>query len=176
MTLKVHWAEQVVKLYYRHVDQAERWTSTEMKKRDEYTAAIPGDYTNSAFPLQYYFELEREDAAWLYPAFNATLSNQPYYAIAKRNSTVTSASVAKAAVGFPRHFPVELGGVGVFMLLSSKQAARAAVGERHVAGNPGRPVSFSSQVRFGERWGTRPCFYSAVWGAEARVKVRGRED
>jgi hypothetical protein len=85
LTLKVT-GPSVVKLYYRHVDQAERWTSTEMKKTgDEYTAAIPGDYTNSAFPLQYYFELEREDVAWLYPAFNATLSNQPYYAIAKRS-------------------------------------------------------------------------------------------
>jgi hypothetical protein len=76
----------VVHLYYRHVDQAERWLSTEMKKgADGYSAAIPGDYTNSAFALQYYFELQREDVAWLYPAFNATLSNQPYYAIAKRS-------------------------------------------------------------------------------------------
>jgi hypothetical protein len=75
-------------LYYRHVDQAERWLSLEMKKSgDGYTASIPGDYTNSAFALQYYFELQREDAAWLYPAFNATLSNQPYYAIAKRSTT-----------------------------------------------------------------------------------------
>ncbi len=74
-------------LYYRHVDQAERWLSLEMKKTgDGYTAAIPADYTNSAFALQYYFELQREDAAWLYPAFNATLSNQPYYAIAKRSN------------------------------------------------------------------------------------------
>jgi hypothetical protein len=48
--------------------------------------AIPGDYTNSIYSLQYYFELQRRtDAAWLYPAFNATLSNQPYYAIAKRS-------------------------------------------------------------------------------------------
>jgi hypothetical protein len=76
----------VVKLYYRHVDQAERWLSKEMQKSgDGYSAAIPGDYTNSAFPLQYYFELQHEDVAWMYPAFNATLSNQPYYAIAKRS-------------------------------------------------------------------------------------------
>ncbi len=54
---------------------------------DGYGAAIPGDYTNSVYPLQYYFELQRgADAAWLYPAFNATLSNQPYYAVAKRSS------------------------------------------------------------------------------------------
>jgi hypothetical protein len=36
--------------------------------------------------LQYYFALQRgADAAWLYPAFNSTLSNQPYYAVAKRS-------------------------------------------------------------------------------------------
>ena len=76
-----------VRLYYRHVDQAERWTSTEMKGvAGSYTAAIPSDYTQSPFPLQYYFELEHANqSAWLYPPFNSTLSNQPYYAIAKRN-------------------------------------------------------------------------------------------
>jgi hypothetical protein len=79
-------APSAVHLYYRHVDQPERWLSVEMQKsHDGYSAAIPGDYTNSAFPVQYYFELQRTDAAWLYPAFNSTLSNQPYYAIAKRS-------------------------------------------------------------------------------------------
>jgi hypothetical protein len=86
LTLQVQGGPSAVRLYYRHVDQAERWVSVEMKKSGEgYTAAIPGDYTNSAFALQYYFELQREDVAWLYPAFNSTLSNQPYYAISKRS-------------------------------------------------------------------------------------------
>jgi len=53
---------------------------------DGYSASIPGDYTQSVYPLQYYFALQRgADAAWLYPAFNSTLSNQPYYAVAKRS-------------------------------------------------------------------------------------------
>jgi hypothetical protein len=53
-----------------------------------YSATIPAKYTNSAFPLQYYFAFQRgADAAWLYPAFNSTLSNQPYYAIAKRSGS-----------------------------------------------------------------------------------------
>jgi hypothetical protein len=83
----VHDAPNAVRLYYRHVNQAERWVSVEMQSGHEgYSAAIPGDYTNSVYSLQYYFELQRgADAAWLYPAFNATLSNQPYYAIAKRS-------------------------------------------------------------------------------------------
>jgi hypothetical protein len=80
-----HDSPSVVHLYYRHVDQGERWLSKEMQKSgDGYSAEIPGDYTNSAFALQYYFEMQREEAAWLHPAFNATLSNQPYYAISKR--------------------------------------------------------------------------------------------
>jgi hypothetical protein len=75
-----------VRLNYRHVNQGERWRSIEMQSaKVEYRASIPGEYTASPFPLQYYFELRREnEAAWLYPGFNATLSNQPYYAVSKR--------------------------------------------------------------------------------------------
>jgi hypothetical protein len=77
-----------VHLYYRHVNQGERWKSVPMeKKRQTYGAEIPGDYTQSLYPLQYYFVLAKDtSAAWFYPAFNATLSNQPYYALAKRNA------------------------------------------------------------------------------------------
>jgi hypothetical protein len=78
---------QGVRLHYRHVDQAERWLSMEMQSgASGYSASIPGDYTSSVYPLQYYFELQRATNAWLYPAFNATLSNQPYYAVAKRTA------------------------------------------------------------------------------------------
>ena len=73
------------RLFYRHVNHAERWRNVSMTRAGEaFTAAIPADYTASPFPLQYYFELSRADAAWLYPAFNASLSNQPYYAVWKR--------------------------------------------------------------------------------------------
>ncbi len=84
-----HDAPSAVHLYYRHVNQAERWLSVEMQRgHDGYSAAIPGNYTNSAFPLQYYFVLQRgADAAWLSPAFNSTLSNQPYFAISKRSGS-----------------------------------------------------------------------------------------
>jgi hypothetical protein len=54
---------------------------------NSYTAAIPGDYTSSIYPLQYYFELRGGgNAAWFYPALNPTLSNQPYYAVDKRSA------------------------------------------------------------------------------------------
>jgi hypothetical protein len=77
-----------VKLCYRHVDQAERWRSVEMESTgNEFSGAIPGDYTGSVYAFQYYFELHRrEDSAWFYPAFNRSLSNQPYYAVSARNS------------------------------------------------------------------------------------------
>ncbi len=75
------------RLYYRHVNQAERWLSVDMQKDHAgYSVEIPADYTDSVYPLQYYFELnDKQKRAWLYPAFNATLSNQPYYAISNRS-------------------------------------------------------------------------------------------
>ena len=72
-------------LWYRHVNHGERWLSTPMQHRDaSFTAAIPAAYTNSPFPLQYYFELHTATSATLHPPFNATWSSQPYYAIHKR--------------------------------------------------------------------------------------------
>lgn len=73
------------RLLYRHVNQAERWKDAPLARQGgDLTAAIPGDYTGSPFPLQYYFELTRAGSAWLYPGFNATLSNQPYCAVWRR--------------------------------------------------------------------------------------------
>jgi hypothetical protein len=73
------------RLFYRHVNQAERWRVLDMTpSAGVFHADIPGAYTGSPYPLQYYFELLRGPRAWLYPAFNATLSNQPYYAVWKR--------------------------------------------------------------------------------------------
>ena len=72
------------KLFYRHVNQAEPWKSDAMKSdRPRHQATIAAAYANSEFPLQYYFELRQADKgpAWLYPGFNATLTNQPYFVI-----------------------------------------------------------------------------------------------
>ncbi len=69
-------------LWYRHVNHGERWLSTPMQRAAAtHAAAIPAAYTQSPYPLQYYFELHTATAATLHPAFNPTLSNQPYYAI-----------------------------------------------------------------------------------------------
>ena len=74
-----------VSLRYRHVNQAERWKRLEMERDGEvFTATILAEYTQSPYPLQYRFELRtKSGAAWLEPAFNATLSNQPYYAVSR---------------------------------------------------------------------------------------------
>ena len=69
-------------LWYRHVNHGERWISVPMQKSDTaWRATIPASYTNSAFPLQYYFEVRADKEATLYPLLNATLNNQPYFAL-----------------------------------------------------------------------------------------------
>jgi hypothetical protein len=70
-------------LWYRHVNHGERWLSVPMQKSgNSYSVAVPASYTNSPYPMQYYFELRTVDAAMLHPPFNSTLSNQPYYTVA----------------------------------------------------------------------------------------------
>jgi hypothetical protein len=77
-----------IRLRFRHVDQAERWTRVEMQgDGGTFTVAIPADYTQSDFPLEYFFELVgKSGTARLEPAFNATLSNQPYYTVMQRGA------------------------------------------------------------------------------------------
>jgi hypothetical protein len=72
-----------VRLLYRHVNHAERFETVEMQLADtSYRATIPADYTNSVYPLQYYFELkDRPENAWLYPGFTVDLTNQPYFVV-----------------------------------------------------------------------------------------------
>jgi hypothetical protein len=71
------------RLYYRHVTQAERYQSAEMQFKDgRYRTTIPATYTDSNYPLEYYFELKQgPEAAWLYPGFDADLTNQPYFVV-----------------------------------------------------------------------------------------------
>jgi hypothetical protein len=51
---------------------------------NRYRAVIPAEYTNSPYPLQYYFEVrERPETASLYPGFPPGLDRQPYF-VARR--------------------------------------------------------------------------------------------
>jgi hypothetical protein len=78
------------RMYYRHVNQAERFESLEMQARDNgYRAVVPAGYTQSLYPLQYYFELKTGlDQACLFPGFAANLSNQPYFVVRRPQTGV----------------------------------------------------------------------------------------
>ena len=75
------------RLHYRHVNQAERWQTVVMdRKGAAYAASIPAAYTDSPYPLQYYFELKSApDRAWLHPGFPPDLAGQPYYVIRSKS-------------------------------------------------------------------------------------------
>ncbi|MCB0747107.1 MAG: hypothetical protein KDC90_06525 [Ignavibacteriae bacterium] len=83
LELSVENKDVSVRLYYRHVNHAERFKLIEMKKmRNMYTAKIPADYTDTQFPIQYYFELrDKPDNAWLFPGLSQKLTQQPYFIV-----------------------------------------------------------------------------------------------
>jgi hypothetical protein len=55
-----------------------------MKKSGKhFKAKVPADYTDSQYPLQYYFEIIEPKNAWLYPGFSQDLTNQPYFVVRK---------------------------------------------------------------------------------------------
>ena len=71
-------------MHYRHVNQAERWqqAAASVDRGNMYKAEIDGAYTQSVYPLQYYFELRvGDEKAALYPGFNTELNNQPYFLV-----------------------------------------------------------------------------------------------
>jgi hypothetical protein len=76
-----------VVLHSRHVDQAERWKRTETSREgNKFSTAIPGEYTQSPYALEYYFEFRAQNgSAWLHPTFDPTLENQPYYLIERES-------------------------------------------------------------------------------------------
>jgi hypothetical protein len=72
-----------VQLHYRRVNQAERWQSEHMQSNGRlWRAAIPSEYTQSPYALQYYFELkEAPESAALYPGFSEQNTGQPYFVV-----------------------------------------------------------------------------------------------
>jgi len=52
------------------------------KSGDQFIAAIPASYTQTDFPMQYYFALKKgENSVVLFPGFDANLANQPYFVV-----------------------------------------------------------------------------------------------
>ena len=72
-----------VRLHYRHANQSEAYKVEDMSLKDgRYGKTIPGAYTDSLYPLVYFFELyDEQGQAWMHPGFAADLANQPYYVV-----------------------------------------------------------------------------------------------
>jgi hypothetical protein len=78
-----------VHLYYRHVNQAERFKVAEMEASEKrYKATIPSAYTDSAYPLEYYVEIKMSpDTSLLYPGLSPSLTQQPYFVVRQPAAT-----------------------------------------------------------------------------------------
>lgn len=70
-------------LHYRQVDQAVDWVAVEMKRQGgRFVAAILGDYTETAFPMEYYFTFaDAGGVTGLYPGLGPELTQQPYFVV-----------------------------------------------------------------------------------------------
>jgi hypothetical protein len=78
-------ANAIARLWYRHFNQAERWQTMEMlplPDSDRFRASLPASFTSSPWPVQYYFEARLgPERVWLYPGFDSTRANQPYFIV-----------------------------------------------------------------------------------------------
>lgn len=89
-------SRRAVTLHYRRVDQSTSWRCTDMAWRNgEYRAQVPGEYTETAYPIMYYFEFDGEGVSNFYPGIVDDLSNCPYFWIAGNNNKSSSASEAE---------------------------------------------------------------------------------
>lgn len=77
-----------VVLHYRHLNQGEEYLGTELERDGErYGVSIPGSYTDSAYPLAYFFTVhDASGDAWIVPGFDETLSNQPYHVVRQQGA------------------------------------------------------------------------------------------
>ncbi|MBI3972096.1 MAG: hypothetical protein HY332_12465 [Chloroflexi bacterium] len=68
-------------LHYRHVNQADLYQTAEMVGTNgTFQATIPGAYTDSPYPLEYFFRVkDSHGRATHYPPFDDQLANQPYF-------------------------------------------------------------------------------------------------
>jgi hypothetical protein len=83
MALEAGYNVTRARLHYRHVNQGEDLRVADLSAQgNRYRQTIPGDYTDSPYPLMYFFELhDSQGQAWLQPGLTADLSNQPYFVV-----------------------------------------------------------------------------------------------
>jgi len=72
-----------VTLHYRHVNQAEKYVAVPMDSQgDRFIATIPGEYTQTGFPLEYYFTIGNSNGpTGMYPGLGPDLTGQPYFVV-----------------------------------------------------------------------------------------------
>ena len=73
-----------IRLRFRRVNQVEAFRTAEMKQERgrRFRGAIPGNYTDTPYPLQYYFEVRAlTGRAWLEPGLGSFLCGPPYYVL-----------------------------------------------------------------------------------------------
>ena len=70
-------------LHYRHVNQADVYECAAMQpSAGGFAASIPAAYTDSPYPLMYFFELRRGQAdAWFHPGLDIERLGQPYFVV-----------------------------------------------------------------------------------------------
>jgi hypothetical protein len=84
VSLELRTVADVVRLHYRHVHQGERYVAVDaVKNGTTFTALIPAEYTQSPFPLTYYFEIRTGDKAAIFPGFREDFLGTPYFTIAQ---------------------------------------------------------------------------------------------
>lgn len=71
-----------VRLRWRPVNQALPYQEVDcVRDGRTFTGIIPAAAADGAYPVQYFFEVLAEDAAWPYPGLSADLAGQPYYVV-----------------------------------------------------------------------------------------------
>jgi hypothetical protein len=83
LSLEVEAHIAAIDVHYRHVNQAETYRVLALARTSDqcWTTTIPADYTDSPFPLQYYFIARAAANVWRIPDLAADLANQPYWLI-----------------------------------------------------------------------------------------------
>lgn len=79
-----------VRLHYRHVNQAERYMVVPMESvgGGTFRASIPEEYTNTEYPLQYFFEVTKASGSVsLFPGLGGRHMQQPYYVVRRKSAT-----------------------------------------------------------------------------------------
>ena len=90
-----HGESRKVTLMYRQADQSQLWRMADTTwVNGAYRSAIPADYTESQYPLLYYFEVHEAGGSGIYPGFSKELSNRPYF-LARSSRAVDPESIIR---------------------------------------------------------------------------------